>query len=179
MQQNDENTSITFFQILSGILREPGYFFSRLPDNIKIKQPIGFLMVSGLIFTACSLMITNPESPVLFGGIIFLNAIGMAFIAAGFGYIIMIMLIGRQVAFKKFFSVFALSTGVTLLASWLPISAWIIEPWKWWLIGTGMTKGFGFSKRHAILIICLTISIIILFFQSALPLLTLSRRYIS
>ena len=98
------------------------------------------------------------------------NAIGMVLIAAALGYLVMALTIGKQVSFTRFFSVYAFSSGVTLLASWIPFFIWITEPWKWWLIGTGMVKGCGFSLSQALVIIGVSISVMFLLFWSVLPL---------
>ena len=56
-----------------------------------------------------------------------------------------------------------------LLVSWLPFFVWLTEPWKWWLIGRGMTQALGFRWTQALLIIVISFSIIALFFWSVLP----------
>lgn len=173
MKKGNRFTLGFYFQAVTGMLKEPRRFFSEMPENMGMKKPMIFLLVSGFLSAFAGIITGMPENPFLSGGIYFTNAIGMAFVAVGFGYVIMTMLIGRRAPFVKFFSVFAFSTGTTLLASWLPFFFWITEPWKWWLIGTGMTTGCGFSGRHTVLIICLTICMIVLFFWSVLPLLTL------
>jgi hypothetical protein len=82
----------------------------------------------------------------------------------------MVMTMGRTVTFARFLGVYALSSGVTLLASWVPFFALLTEPWKWWLIGTGMTRRFGLRWQQALLIISLSIGILLLFFGSLSPL---------
>jgi len=175
MEKINRFTAGFYFQVLTGILKEPRRFFSEMPEDMKVKQPLGFLLISGIFFAGAGLVTSMPDNLFFWGGVYFINAVGMAFIAAGFGYIIMTIIIGKKVTFKKFFSVFAFSSGVTLLVSWIPFFIWITEPWKWWLIGTGMIRGFGFRRRHAVLIVGLTICIIILFFRSVLPLIALSE----
>jgi len=158
-----------YFQALTKMLGEPRRFFSELPRAMGLKRPLGFLFVSSLFFAGASLMSNRPPNPVIMGSIFFINAMGMVFIAAGIGYLVMFMIMGRQVTFTRFFSIYALSFGVTLLASWLPFFMWLTEPWKWWLIGTGMVKGCGFRKIQAAVVIGVTIVVLVLFFWALLP----------
>ncbi len=158
-----------YFRILIRIIRKPGIFFSNLPADIGLKQPGGFLLTSSLIYMIACLASNMPQNPVLMGSILFINAVGMTFIAAGLGYMLMMMFMKKQVPFFFFFSVYAFSLGVILLFSWLPFFVWLTEPWKWWLIGTGMTKALGFKWTQAALIIIISYAIIALFFWSLLP----------
>ncbi|MDY6854493.1 MAG: YIP1 family protein [Thermodesulfobacteriota bacterium] len=161
----------SYFWILTRLLREPGRFFAELPQEIGLKHSISFLLVSSLFFTAASLWSNTYFSPVSTGIIFFVNAMGMVFIAAGFGYIVMTMTIKRSVTFARFFSVYAFSSGITLLVSWVPFFIWLTEPWKWWLIGTGMMKCCGFRLRQAALVIGVSICLMFLLFLSLLPIL--------
>ena len=116
-----------YFQTLTKILGQPRRFFSELSPDMGIKKPLGFLVVSSLFFSGASLVNNMPPQPVMLGGIFFINAMGMAFIAGGLGYMVMTMIMGQRVTFTRFFSIYALSSGVTLLASWIPFF-WITEP---------------------------------------------------
>lgn len=109
------------------------------------------------------------ERPILMVGILFVNSIAMPFVAAGIGFMVMTMTIGKRVAFAKFFAVYAFAAGVTLLASWIPLFVWLTEPWKWLLIALGMVKGCGFKWMQAFLIIGLSIFVLVLFFWSLGP----------
>jgi len=133
-----------------------------------ILPPLGFLCLSGLIFSAARLTLTMPASPLVWGVIWLINAVGMALVAAAVGYMTMVMILGRQITFQRFFSVYALSAGLTLLVSWPPFFFWVTESWKWWLIGVGLTSGFGVRPAQAALIIGTSIVVIVLFFQSLL-----------
>jgi hypothetical protein len=158
-----------YLQTLTKILGQPRRFFSELSPDTGLKQPLGFLIVSSLFFTGAGLVTDMPPQPVIIGSIFFINAMGMAFIAAGLGYMVMTMIMGRRVTFIRFFSIYALSSGVTLLASWVPLFFWITEPWKWWLIGTGMIKNCGFSLTQVVVIIGMSIATMVLFFWTVLP----------
>jgi hypothetical protein len=60
------------------------------------------------------------------------------------------------------FSIYAFSSGVTLFLSWLPFLLWITEPWKWWLICTGLKHACHLSWKKSIVIVA--VSTIVLFF---------------
>ncbi len=166
------NSNLTFafyFKTLRKIFEKPNSFFTELPEYISLKQPLFFLGISGLLFSVFSVISRMPiKQPIVWGGIFFLNAMGMTFIAAGTGYMIMIMIMGRQdnVGFIRFFSIYAFSTGLTLLAAWAPFFIYLTEPWKWWLIGNGMIKNLGFQLKQVIIIIGISILVITLFFLS-------------
>ena len=164
-----------YFLALTKLLGEPLKFFSEIPQDMGSRRPLGFLCVSSLIFAGGSLMSTQPPNPMVMGGIFFINAVGMAVIAAGVGYMVMTVIVGRKVTFGRFFSIYALASGVTLLASWIPFFIWLTEPWKWWLIGTGMVKNCGFKVPQVLVIIGVSVGVMFLFFYSLLPII-LSRK---
>ena len=159
-----------YFHALSKMLAEPRCFFSDLPVDSGFIKPLGFLIVSSIFFTGASVVSRMPANPLYLGSIFFINAVGMVLIASGLGYMVMVMFFGRSVTFNRFFSIYAFSSGITLLAAWIPLFIWIAEPWKWWLIGTGMARSCGFRSRQIIIIIGLSLGIMILLFQIALPL---------
>jgi hypothetical protein len=158
-----------YFQVLSKMLGEPRCFFSELPADIGFIKPLAFLIVSSIFFAAASLISRRAANPFFQGGIFFINAVGMVLIASGLGYMVMVMIMGRSVSFKRLFSIYAFSSGTTLLASWVPFFIWLTEPWKWWLIGTGMARACELKSWQIIMIIGLSLSIMILLFWTALP----------
>ncbi|MCD6585470.1 MAG: YIP1 family protein [Desulfobacteraceae bacterium] len=162
---------VFYFQALAKVLGTPVIFFRELQD-IDFKQSLGFLVVSSVFFAGASLLTRQFVQPLLSGGILFINAIGMTFIAAGLGYMLMSMFFGKKVTFPRLFAVYAFSAGVTLLASWIPLFVWLTEPWKWVLIGLGLTKSCDFRWNQTIVVIGGSIGIMILFFKSLLPLIS-------
>lgn len=167
----DESFSPGFyFRTLSRMLEEPRRFFSELSPEIGVFRPLMFLTVSSVLFTSGSLLGTG-DSVSAFEGILFANAVGMVFIASGIGYMILVMMVGRRTTYGRVFAIYAFSAGVTLLASWIPFFLWITEPWKWWLIGIGLTRNLGLSRKQALIVIGLSIGVLYLFFRSLLPLL--------
>jgi len=172
MKQETGQFSVSFyFQALAKVLGEPGAFFSELQAT-GFKQPVGFLLVSSAFFTGASLLTRPYPGQILSGGILFINAIGMTFIAAGLGYILMTLFFGKKVTFSRLFAVYAYASGVTLLASWIPLFVWLTEPWKWVLIGMGLTKSCDFRWNQTVGVIGGSIGIMVLFFKSLMPLIS-------
>lgn len=168
LTDNGKFTLGFYFQALTGLLGAPGQFFYGLPEELGFRQPFGFLLISGLFFTGASLTHIN-ENTILMSGILFVNAVGMPFITAGIGFMVVTMTMGKRVLFSRLFSVYAFAAGVTLLASWIPLFVWFTEPWKWLLITMGLVKGCGLKWIQAILIAGLSILITVLFFWSLAP----------
>ena len=135
--------------------------------NPALAEPLAFCWCQACFLPARSLITTLPENPALWGGVFFANAVGMTFIGAGLGYLVMTMCMGKKVGFDRLFSVYALSAGVTLLASWVPFFIWLTEPWRWWLIGTGLVRACGFKFGYVFLIIGVSVGTMMLFFWSA------------
>lgn len=168
-QTSSQSFAVFYFQALAKVLGMPVTFFRELQET-GFKQSIGFLVVSSGFFAGASLLTRQFVQPVLSGGILFINAIGMTLIAAGLGYMLMSMFFGKKVTFSRLFAVYAFSAGVTLLASWIPLFIWLTEPWKWVLIGLGLTKSCDFRWHQTVVVIGGSIGIIVLFFKSLLPL---------
>jgi len=158
-----------YFHALGKILGDPRNFFSQLPADSEFIKSLGFLIVSSLFFTGASVVSRMPPNPLYLGGIFFINAVGMVLISALLGYLVMVMFWGRSVAFKRLFCIYAFASGMTLLAAWIPFFIWFTEPWKWWLIGTGLGRSCGFGGRQIIIIIALSVGILTLLFGIALP----------
>lgn len=161
-----------YVQAVLRILGHPRRFFSELPQTIGMLPSFVFLVISALFFCTATLVNTRVHAFYITGGIYLFNAVGMVLIMAGLGYMVMILGIGPKVAFARLFSVYALCSGVTLLISWVPYLVIFTEPWKWYLIGIGLTKGCGMKLREALLIISLSLTIWILFYWLLIPVIT-------
>ena len=159
-----------YFQTLSKLLGEPRCFFSELPVDVGFIKPLSFLIVSSIFFSVASLICSMPSNLIYLGSIFFINAVGMVLIASGLGYTVMIMFWGKSVTFKRFFSIYAFSSGITLLVAWIPFFIWFTELWKWWLVGTGMARACGLRGWQIIMIIGWSLGIMTLLFRTALPL---------
>ena len=164
-----------YFTTLTRSLSGPRHFFSQLPQDMGLKKPFAYLLISSIFFSAASALTTLTGSPLICISLYLTNAIGMTCIAAGLGFVMIFALKGgRYVAFHRIFSIYAISSGTTLLAAWIPCFLIFTEPWKWWLIGTGLTKTCRLSFTQAVLVIGLSIGMIICAFRFVLPL-TLSK----
>jgi hypothetical protein len=158
-----------YFQTLTKLLSEPGAFFRQMPSKTHWTRPFGFLMVSSLFFAAASIIASMSTSPLLMGVIYLINAVGMTFIAAIIGFIVISMFMGKRVDFTKFFSIYAFASGVALLSSWMPYFLVITEPWKWWLTYIGIKNVCHVSGRQSFMIIVVSIALLLLFFWTLLP----------
>ncbi len=163
-----------YVSTLSHLLGHPRDFFIQFAGaGMDPLKALGFLMTSALICAGASLMNGSLYgNPAVMGGIFLLNAVGMAVICAGSGYLVMVMAYGKQLGFGCFFSVYALSAGVVVLAAWMPFFVIFTEPWKWYLIGLGLVHGCGLGWRQALIIMALSIAMVLLLFYSALPLIS-------
>ena len=159
---------VFYFQALTRILGSPGQFFEELPQDTGYRRPFGFLLISSLFFVGASLTQAH-DKPWFMAAILFLNALGMTFITAGVGFMVMGMIRGRRIPFPRIFAVCAYSSGVTMFASWIPLFVWITEPWKWILISIGMVRACALSWKQTILVMGISIFVIVLFFWSVMP----------
>ena len=148
------------------ILIEPRRFFTELPKNATMAKSLGFCVICSLFYVTASLLTGTYPSPVRMGGIFFLNGVSMVFIPAGLSYLIMVMTQKKQSSFPLLFSVCAFSSGIPLLVSWMSMFLWFTEPWKWWLIYTGLKNSCKIPWKPALLILVLTMIIQFFFLYS-------------
>ena len=166
-----EKFSMPFYiQAVFSILGRPRKYFGELSPAVGMVPSLIFLVISALFFCAASLATIRQQAVCITGGIYLFNAVGMVFIMAGLSYLVMTLSIGPKVTFARLFSIYALCSGVTLLVSWVPYLVVFTEPWKWYLIGTGLTKGCGLKLKEAMLMIVLSLTVWILFYWSLMPL---------
>jgi len=157
-----------YFQSLTGLLGSPRSFFTHLRGQAGLRTPFLFLLFSALFHTgAC--MTYVAESRVLMAGILLLNALVMPMASVGGGFLVVRMFLGRGISFGTLYAVYAYASGVTLLASWIPLFAWITEPWKWILIGLGLVRFAGLTRARALLVLAGSLLITALFFGSLAP----------
>ena len=157
-----------YFKALTALWFSPGRFFSDLPDSLRFSRPVAFLVLSSVVFAAGNLLYLRER--VLFHvAVLFLNAVAMPFVASAFGYLVMTMMMGKRSGYRRLSSIYAFSSGATLLLAWLPFSVWFIEIWKWALVGIGMVKGCSFKPLQAGAVIALSLILLMLFFWSLGP----------
>lgn len=159
-----------YLSAVTRIMGSPREFFANFGPVSGWGYSLPFLLLSSAIFTGARLMGT-VDRPLLWAAILMVNAVGMVFLASAAGYLTLVMTAGRTVGYGRFFGVYAYATGVALLASWVPFFLFIAEPWKWWMIGVGMTRGLGLRPFRAFLVILLSVAVLVLFFVSLRPML--------
>jgi len=164
----DTTTFPGYYMNISGqLLRQPKGFFAQFRNNgAGPRQAMNFLVLSGGLFAVATMLVARPAQPLQVSAILFANAVGMALFSGLIGYIVMGMTLGRRVTLARMLSVYAFAFGVTLLISWVPYSVWFTEPWKWWLVFTGLTLGCGFKTWEALMVMVLSMAVIIGFFYS-------------
>mgnify|MGYP006987906668 CR=1 FL=1 len=109
------------------------------------------------------------EHRIILAGVILLNALVMPIAGAAGAFLILHMILGKRRSLELLFSVYAYATGVTLLASWIPLFAWITEPWKWCLIALGLVRTAGLNWPRALIALAGSLLLVALFFGSLSP----------
>jgi hypothetical protein len=163
--RSDVSTLKFYSRAVMGILGHPRKFFGDLPESVGMTQAAGFLSVSAIVHSVAALIHTAPSNYLVMGGTLLANAIGMVFLLTGLGFTVVSVTSKSKVRFGRLFRIYALSSGVTLLISWVPALLVYTEIWKWWLIGTGMTYELGFKWYRALTIVGFSIVTTILLFH--------------
>ncbi len=156
----------TFFQLVGA----PGKFFETRRHQLYPRASMGFLVISALLFTAASLVFQRCQTPMVTGAILLGNAVGMVIILSFIGYLVMVVSMGKKVRYRQLFSVYAYASGACLIAAWIPHLLIVSEPWRWCLIGIGLTRGCGLKLTGTIWIIIGSITVMTVLFRSLLPL---------
>ncbi len=162
MLQSEQFNLGFYFKSLSKLTGSPRKFFQEYPTNEKLKKPLGFLIVSSLLYAAASLIVRDHLRPYLMGAVFFINGIGMVLIFSAIGYMAMRLTTGNIVGFSRFFSIYAFSSGTTLLLGWLPVLTLPVEFWKCYMIGIGMISTLGLKLKQVFIILGLSYSVLIL-----------------
>jgi hypothetical protein len=164
-----------YVKTIAGLLMSPRGFFAETENLTGIWSPMAFLFVSSFLFTAASAVSVGPDRPLWVSAVLFVNAVGMVWIAAALGWMVMVLTVNRKASFGKLFGIYAFSSGLTLLASWVPFFLVLTEPWKWWLIGVGLAQRFHLRWHQVAWVLGLSLVILILLFWSAFPLVSVLR----
>lgn len=101
------------------ILIEPKQFFTELSNNTTVAKSLGFCVFCTIFYVIARLLTGSYQHPVQMGLIFFFNSVGMVFISAFLGYMIMVMTQGKKSSFKMFFGIQAFSSGVVMMVSWV------------------------------------------------------------
>ncbi|WP_419663558.1 hypothetical protein Dvar_38340 [Desulfosarcina variabilis str. Montpellier] len=158
-----------YFDTLIALFTRPSRFYA---TRFKAVTPFKALIIltASSIFFAVTGALLRPDSTLLATAIIlFINAMGMVVMGSTACYLALATTARRHYAFKQLFSIFSLSSGAVLLIAWVPAAFFITEPWKWWLIGTGMVNGLGMSKSRATLTVLFTFSVLVILIWALLP----------
>lgn len=151
------------------LLIEPGLFFMELSEKITLKRTLGFMMICSVFFAGASLLTGDYSRSVwIMAGIFFINAFGMTLISSFLGYVVMVMISGKQRSFPMVLAIYAFSWGLTLFLSWLPFFVWLTEPWKWWLIYTGFRNACGINRKKSLIILVISMAVQFFLIYSAL-----------
>lgn len=154
---------------LTALIMRPSRFFATTFKEVSAVRSLIVLTVSSIFFAATGSLL-KPESASLTAGLIlFFNAVGMAMLGSAACYLAIAATAPRQYAFGQLFSIFSLSSGAVLLIAWIPSAFFITEPWKWWLIGTGMVNGLGMSRARAAITVLFTFGAIVILIYALLP----------
>jgi hypothetical protein len=152
------------------LLREPRRFFSGRFHALSAKAALTALLMSGAFGALAGVVTRMSPRPFVLGGILLINAVGTAVIAAVVGYTATVLITREKMAFRRVFGVFALSSAVILLFSWVPHLIVVTEPWRWLLIGFGLRHACGLKIWQTLAVVIVTVASIYMLFCSALPL---------
>ncbi len=145
-----------YVSTVTAVMAHPGAFFQDRFNNVTVGQALGFLSLSALCFSITATLV-NPVGGLLRNGVLlFVNAIGMVVIGSAVAYVALIATTGRRYAFFRLWNIFSLSASAVLILAWIPAAFFLTEPWRWWLIGTGLVRGLGLSKIRAVFVVLLT-----------------------
>jgi hypothetical protein len=160
---------------LTALLTRPGFFYTTRFGQVTTLQALTLLTVSGLFFAMAGTLLRPERFSLAMGLILFINAIGNAVIGCTACYLILVATARRRYAFNTLLSIFSLSSGTVLLIAWVPSALFLTEPWKWWLIGTGMVNGLGMSKGRAVITVLLTVAVVVILISALLLVATHTR----
>lgn len=143
------------------LLIEPGAFFTDTERPDEVRPALVFLSAGG-VFNAAAGLLTGSYAPAVMaqtGAILFINAVGTALTGAVIGYGVLALAGARGVPFNRVLWIYAFSSGMVLLVSWLPFSVWFTEPWRWWLLYTGFKNRCGISWKRAMGVVVVSLAL--------------------
>ena len=146
----------SYVSIVSALLMRPVTFFEEPFKRISTGQACWVLLISAIVYTAITVVVSPCDAWLRLGAIAFTNAVGMVIAAALIGYLALVAMTGRRYAFPRLLNVFSLSASAVLLFAWIPTAFIFTEPWRWWLIGTGLARGLGVSKVRSAMVVVVT-----------------------
>lgn len=159
-----------YLQTMTRLISSPSAFFRELPEGPVHRRAFRFLLLSSLFFVSVSLTYFFDRA-VIMVVILMANSLLMPVITAGISFMILTMCFGRTVSFSRMFSLYAYATGTVMTVSWIPGLIWITELWRLVLVTIGLNRGCGLSWMRSVMLVVLTMTVILLLFWSAAPLL--------
>jgi len=159
-------------EIVMALLSRPARFFAGRLQEIHAGRAAGILIVSALFFAAAGSRINTGGFSATAGSILFVNAVGMAAMGSLISYLALALTAGRRYPFARLWKIYSLSSGAVLLIAWVPSAFLFTEPWKWWLITSGMINGLGMSRTRAVIVVVFTFGALVAIVYGSLPLVT-------
>ena len=158
-----------YVDTLIALLTRPSRFYATRFRDVTPFQALSILTASSIFFAVTGAMLRPDSASLTTGLILFINAIGMVIMGSTACYLALATTAHQPIAFKALFSIFSLSSGAVLLIAWVPSAFFLTEPWKWWLIGTGMVNGLGMSKARAVGTVLFTFAVMVILICALLP----------
>ncbi len=161
---------ITFYvDTVVALLTRPSRFYATRFREVTTLQALTVLTISGIFFATTGALLNPGSGALTVGLILFANALGMVVVGSMACYLALATTARHQFAFSRLFTLFSLSSGAVLLIAWVPSAFFFTEPWKWWLIGTGMVNGLGMSKARAAITLLVTFTAMVILVYALLP----------
>lgn len=161
--------TIGYAGTIAALLMHPRDFFMTRFNGIGLVQALLILSFSSLFFAVTGALMQPGAASLAVGIIHFVNAVGMVALGTAIGWVALLITTGRRYRLAKVFTVFSLSSGAVLLIAWVPSAFFLTEPWKWWLIGTGMVHGMGLTKTSAAIAVLMTFGALVAMIYALLP----------
>lgn len=149
-----------YARMVTRLLTEPGRFFSESTEKAEAGESFVFLFMASSLYTLGVYAVSGSSIPVKTLSAFFINTFGMCLVAMLVGHITLLTFFRKRQNFSKLIIIYASSFGVTSLVSWVPYFLWFTEPWKWSLIGIGLTRCCGLKWYQAVLAVLMTLLII-------------------
>lgn len=154
---------------MAALVVRPGLFFSRYFVRITTRRATLTLVAAGFFFAVAGSSIAPGGASLRRMSILFINGLGMAAIGAGISFLMATLFGICRYPFYRLWNLFALCSGAVMLLAWIPGAFMFTEPWKWWLIATGMVRGLGMKRFDAAITILFTFVALVMLVYAVLP----------
>lgn len=153
---------------VTAMMMRPGAFFEDRLNQVTTGQAWRILLMSAVFFSAASALVNPAAARIGTFTISLVNAIGMAVLGTGIAHLALIAITGKRFALARLWPIFSLSASVVLVLAWIPAAIFFTEPWRWWLIGTGLVRGLGLSKARATMVVLATFGCLVMMISAML-----------